>query len=346
MLKKYLLILSILASTSLTTKSQEHETKKAEEAFKPHGKVIARGFLDYSAGLGRANEKSGFDIKRALLGYNYQITPSLRAQLVIDGAAGKSSSGNYEVALRNAFIEWSDYGFIISAGQIGLTQFSLQENYWQHRYIEKSLQDLTGMSPSVDLGVSAEYKFNDIISADISLTNGEGYRKISKNNSNRYSLGVNFHFIDNFVFRGFASTYTNSEDIQETAPEGIKVSRRNENTLGAFIGYQNKLLSAGVEYNYLFNKGFIKGQDFFGYSVYTSYNFKEKWNVFARFDSTDSDTPSNFTYNWSINDKNSFIGGVEFRPVKQLKIAPNIRFINPTYEKSNTYLFVNMEFNL
>lgn len=57
-------------------------------AFKPSGKIIARSFLDFSKGFGD-DDKSGFDITRALLGYNYKFTRTLQAQVVIDGAAEK-----------------------------------------------------------------------------------------------------------------------------------------------------------------------------------------------------------------------------------------------------------------
>ena len=82
-------------------------------AFKPSGRVIARGFLDYSSGFGEANKERGFDITRAFLGYNYQFTKTFSGQVIIDGAAGKTSSDGMEVYLRNAFINWKDNGFNI-----------------------------------------------------------------------------------------------------------------------------------------------------------------------------------------------------------------------------------------
>lgn len=320
---------------------------KAQEDFKPSGKVLARGFFDYSAGLGQANKTSGFDIKRALLGYEYQITPTIKAQLSIDGASGKTSSGKYEVALRNAFISWTDYGFEIMVGQIGLLQFNTQEKYWNHRHVMKSFQDEYKMSPSVDLGVSARYKFNSFLSADFTIVNGEGYKNVSKNNSNKYALGISVRPFENFEFRAFGSIYSDSEDVREGAPEGsVDLKYKSQNTLSLFTGYQTKRFSAGAEYNYMFNKGFVSGKDYYGYSAYSSLQLAPKWRAFARYDWVGSKTPSNFSEAWSDIDGNLMMGGVEFSPVKQLKIAPNLRHMNPTNRKSETYIFVNLEFNL
>ena len=55
MWRNYLLFLAVLTSGHSISFAQN-----LKEDFKPSGHVIARGFLDYSAGLGNANEKSLF----------------------------------------------------------------------------------------------------------------------------------------------------------------------------------------------------------------------------------------------------------------------------------------------
>ena len=338
--KKIFLIITALASVS-SSLSQE------SEGFKPSGKIIARSFLDYSAGFGEAKEQSGFDITRAFLGYNYQITPTLSGQVIIDAAAGRTSSGSLETHLRNAFICWKDKGFTINAGQIGLLQFSTQEKYWTHRYIMKSFQDLNKMAPSVDLGFTAAYQFNDLVSADVSFTNGEGYKKLSKNNSNRYAAGLNLSPTKNTLVRVYTDIYTDSEDIRESAPEGSTNGTFDDQyTLSLFAGYQNKRISGGLEFNKIRNKGMVDGKDYYGYSAYASVEVAPKWRVFARYDLMDSETPDNFSSKWNNLDGQIIMGGVEFTPMKHIKIAPNFRNINPDRAKSEQYIFVNVELSL
>lgn len=337
------LITVILLSLTARGFSQE----KDSTTFKPSGRIIARSFFDYSKGFGSVNDESGFDVTRAFLGYNYQITPTLQAQVIIDGASGTNDNGNLEVYLRNAFVRWQDKGFDISVGEIGLLQFSMQENYWKHRYVLKSFQDLNKMAPSVDLGVTAQYAFNNFLSADISLTNGEGYKNVKQNNSTRYAAGLNLKPLKNTIFRIYADIYNDGEDTRDALPANVTNAKySDQKSIALFAGYQNSVISAGAEYNKVFNKGFIEGKDYYGYSFYTSGKIADKWRLYGRYDWMDSKTPDNFTSPWNTLDGQLMIMGVEYQPVKQLKISPNFRNINPDRNNSEQYLFVNVEFNL
>lgn len=315
--------------------------------FKPGGNVIARSFFDFSQGFGHANKESGFDITRAFLGYNYRITPTLQARVIIDGASGRDSDGNLQVYIRNAYINWKDKGFDVHVGEIGLLQFSIQEDYWMHRYVLRSFQDLNSMAPSVDVGATAEYKFNDYISADLSLTNGEGYRNVVKNSSTRYAAGISLFPLRNTILRVYADIYNDGEDARDALPEGVtEVKYNDQKSLALFLGYQNEHISGGVEYNRVFNKGFIQDKDYYGYSAYATYQFAPKWRVYARYDIMDSKMPDEFLSPWNDKDGQLMIGGVEFQPIKQIKISPNFRNMNADRDKSEQYLFVNVEFNL
>lgn len=334
------LFLFLFIQISILSYSQE------QKDFKPYGTIIARGFFDFSQGFGNASDESGFDITRAFLGYNYKFSPTLQAQVVIDGASG-NDDGKLEVYVRNVFVNWKDYGFNISVGEIGLLQFSTQERYWGYRYVLRSFQDLNKMAPSVDLGVTAEYKFNDIVSADISITNGEGYKNVVKNKSTRYAAGLSISPIKNTIFRIYTDLYNDGEDARDNLPEGvINAKYADQKSLSLFAGYKSDIAWGGVEYSRIFNKGFIKDKDYYGYSGYGSVKFAPKWSLYARYDITDSKKPVEFTSPWNSLDGQLMIAGVEFRPIKQLKISPNFRNINPDRGKSEQYLFVNLEFNL
>jgi hypothetical protein len=311
-------------------------------SFKPSGSIIARAFLDYSNNF---DDESGFDMTRAFLGYKYQITSALEAQVIIDGAAGTKDK-RFDPYIRNAFIKWSDKGFDIHMGLTGLLQFSIQEKYWKHRYVLKSFQDLNSMAPSVDLGVITAYRFNKYISADISLTNGEGYKKISKDNSYRTAIGLSLHPIENSIFRIYGDIYNKTDKMLSSPPEGIADANfDHQYTLSLFAGYQVSAFSAGMEFNKVFNKNFIGELDYYGYSFYTSIKILPKWRVFARYDWMDSTSPVGLAEPWN-EDNQLIMGGIEYQPLKQLKVAPNFRNTNPTTGKSEQALFVNVEFNL
>ena len=315
--------------------------------FKPSGRIIARSFLDYSTGFGNVNKEKGFDITRAFLGYNYKFAHAWQGQVIIDGASGKNSSSGLDIYLRNALVNWNDNGFNINIGLTGLLQFSTQEDYWKHRYVMRSFQDLNRMAPSVDMGVTAEYTFNEYISADLSLTNGEGYKKIKKDNSMRYAAGLNLHPIKNTILRIYTDIYNDDEANRDALPVGVENAKyKDQYTLSLFAGYQNNVISGGAEYNRVYNKGFVEKKDYYGYSFYASGKLAKQWRTFARYDLIDSHTPSNFNEQWNSLDGQLMMIGVEFQPMKQLKIAPNFRNINPERGKAEQYLFINVEFNL
>jgi len=331
------LILALFCLFHLSSYSQE------ETEFKPSGSVISRAFFDYSTDF---DKESGFDITRAFLGYQYKMTPHLTGQVIIDGAAG-TKDDRLEVYIRNAFINWNDYNFNINAGLTGLLQFSLQEKYWMHRYVMKSFQDLNKMAPSVDLGVTAEYKFTSFLSADMSFTNGSGYKEVKKSDSKRYAAGLTLQPVRNTVLRVYADLYNEGEEMRDALPEAVaETGYKNQYTLSLFAGYQNSKVSGGVEFNKVYNKGFIRNKDYYGYSFYTSVEFLPKWRAYARYDIMDSNTPDSFSASWNDLDGQLLMGGVEFAPIKHIKISPNFRNINPDRSGSEQYLFVNVEFRL
>lgn len=343
MRKKKLIFIGIILSFVCSSLVAQTDTT----TFKPSGKIITRIFADYSAGLNSHSDNSGFDITRALLGYNYRITPTLQARVVIDGTAGHSTDNKLEVYLRNAYLNWCDKGFDVYVGEIGMLKFATQEKFWGHRYVMKSFQDDNKMSASVDIGLTAKYTFAPNFSADLTIVNGEGYKEVNKDNSNRYGLGLTYQPITNITLRAVGDLYNESVDMRDNLPEGVMTANyANEYSLSLFGGYKNKIVTAGVEYAHVFNRGFIKDKEIHGFSVYSTVKIASKWQVYARYDNLDSSSPSNFGTEWNDRDGQAMIAGVQFQPLKQLKISPNFRNFNPDRDKSEQYIFINLEFNL
>lgn len=318
------------------------------QEFNPSGKIIVRTFLDFSQGFGQNSNKTGFNITRAYLGYSYQFSPAINATLIIDGAS-ENINGKIDPHVRNAFVSWTPAKLTLNAGGSELYQFAEQERYWRLRYLTPSFQALNRMGHSADWGITASWKFNKFLSADLSVINGEGYKNVVQNNSTRYAAGISIFPIDNFILRAYADTYNQSESIRDALLDDVTgtVKFKNQSVVSLFAGYGNSFFSGGIEYAKLWNKGFIEGKNIYGASCFASVNFAKKWLAFARYDLTFSQRPSEFTTNWNTTDGQLLISGVQFQPARQLKITPNFRFNNNKFSgEKNSYLFVNMEFNL
>ena len=128
--------------------------------------------------------------------------------------------------------------------------------------------------PKADLGWNIAYKFNDFISADFGIYNGEGYSKIQTDNAFRPALGISTFPLKGLIFRVYGDMIL----------KGVY-----QGTIAGFLAYKYKdKFIGGLEYNYQFNYKFQDGKNRSGYSVYGSYYFTKQWQVFARFDQLSS----------------------------------------------------------
>lgn len=311
---------------------------------KPSGRPIALFFLNYGAGLGNANNNSGFNLTRAYLGYGFRISETLSARAVIDVAEAANGSDR-AVGFKFATVKWEYRNLTVDFGLTGLVQFELQEKFWGYRYIAMSYQDLYKMGPSADLGIVTSYKFTDWIEADISITNGEGHRKLNRNNSNKYAAGMTLNIQDKFLFRLYGDIYNDSPDLHPVLPDGDTASYNDQHTISLFGGYRHPFFSIGAEYNYQGNKGFIEDRREYGYSVYSTIKAWEKLHFFCRYDHLASKLPGGISGDWDDEQtRNLGIAGLEYHPVKQLKFAPNYQFVKLQNNSALHYIYINVEF--
>ncbi len=333
-------ILSALLCIGFSSGSLYAQNEENKNDFTVTGTPVITVFANYHAGIGESNHISGFELTRAYLGYQFKLTPSLSGKVIVDAGIAPAEdflvAQKREVVLKNAMLTWQEKGFTTNGGLIGLLQFGVQEKFWGCRYIAQSFQDLYKMGPSADLGVTAAYKFLPWLEADVSFTNGEGYKNLNMDNKYRYGLGTTLKIRDRFLFRIYGDIYQQS--LQE----------ENQQTLALFGGYRTDRFSIGAEYNYQRNNQWVNGNDYYGYSVYTTVPVHKKWKLIARFDHIDSNNKDNLS--WSAFTGEMVIAGIEFEPLKQLKITPNYKYFRDFDTKLLTHdtfhtVYLNVLFN-
>ena len=94
------------------------------------------------------------------------------------------------VLLKMPRLPGSGNGWTLNAGLITTTQFKVQEDFWGKRYVMKSFQDEYKFGSSADLGGFGSLQFNKVVSADVILANGEGYKKVQVKDGLQYGAGV------------------------------------------------------------------------------------------------------------------------------------------------------------
>ena len=195
-MKTKVILAGILACIGIGAQAQDAKTEG------PKGKAIIQVFGNFHTGFGTENDDRGFELERSYLGYEYNLGKGLSVKGVMDIGKSSDVSDYQRIAyIKNAMISWKKGGLTLNGGLISTTQFNLQEKFWGYRYIMKSFQDEYKFGSSADLGISAAYKFADWISADAIIVNGEGYKKIQKNNGLNYGLGVTLTPVKGFLIR-------------------------------------------------------------------------------------------------------------------------------------------------
>ena len=324
-MKTKFILAGILACIGITAQAQD---AKVEE---PKGKAIVQVFGNFHSGFGETNNDRGFELERSYLGYEYKLVDGLSVKGVMDIGKSSDVSDYQRIAyIKNAMVSWKKGDFTLNGGLISTTQFNFQEKFWGYRYIMKSFQDEYKFGSSADLGLSASYKFADWVSADAIIVNGEGYKKIQKNDGLNYGLGLTLTPVKGFYVRLYGGL---NESGQDGKPDVVNMA--------AFAGYKCDRFTIGAEYNHMLNASNTKGNDQFGYSAFASVKVAKNADIYARFDDLYSKN------DWNISkDEQAAIIGAQFKLGKYVKVAPNFRMSMPKADgaKNEYSAYVNCYF--
>ena len=290
------ILAALLACLSMNASAQ-----KSEE---PKGKAIVQVFSNFHSGFGHDNDNRGFELDRSYLGYQYDLGKGLQIKGVMDVGQSDDVNDYHRIAyIKNAQITWKTGNFTLNGGMISTIQYNMQEKFWGYRYVMKMSQDMYKFGNSADLGLSASYKFNDWLYADAIIVNGEGYKKVQKNDGLMYGLGATVTPADALTFRVYYG-------LNETT----EANKKNVQNLATFIGLKLDWFSLGAEYNKMWNYKNVSGDDYDGISIYTNFKLDKKADLYLRYDEC------------SLDERSDFIAGVQWKLGKYVKISPNFRW--------------------
>lgn len=302
------------------------------EKFKPNGQGIIKIFTNYHSTFSDGESSRIFEIQRAYLGYQANLSEKISGKLILD--VGDPDFGSFQMTayLKNAFVQYQDEKLVAKIGMIGLHQFKIQEDQWGGRYLYKSFMDEHKFGPSADLGAFVGYQFHDMLSADITIANGDGYKSIESDTTLKYSLGATLTPLSGLVFRT-SYDYMGREAVQQT--------------LSFYLGYSAEKVDVGAEYNYQWNHNMVQDHHLSGLSFYGSYHSRIA-RFFGRYDNLSSPILDGDTDPWNDgNNGHLLIAGVEFHPVKGLIVTPNYQGWIPSDESSmvnSIYLSLEIKF--
>lgn len=345
-MKKFNLLLLFALIFSGLLFSQETESP---ETFKASGNAFGKVFFNYHYDLTKDSEKrNSFELQRTYLGYKYNFSKSISAKITLDGAR-KSDASSYTVFLKTAQLDWKIANPIkLSVGMIGLKQFDTQEKFWGYRYLFKSFQDEFALGSSADLGVNAEIKIIDNLTANVFVLNGEGYTKV-QDNMGRMKAGGNLIYtpVKGLILKGYYDIYGGKEE--NGAEEAVDTA--SVHTIAFFAGYGAKKFRIGGEFDIQYNgtkyNEIAADHNMLGGAIYGTYIINKKFEVFAELLVFKTNKVGNATETWNYNkDGNVIVAGAQYSPVKGLKMALNYRsflYDNPDIN-TGSFIYLNFEY--
>jgi len=268
----------------------------------PPGQAFGKIFTNFHAGLTEADRSSAFEVRRAYFGYNKQLNNYFSAEVKLDIGSHEDLPDNsgirrYAYFKTAGFFYRTDRAFF-KFGIFDIDLFKIQEDYWGHRYILRSMMDIHEFGDKADLGASFHYMILDFLSADITVMNGEGYRNLQMDNAFKTGIGLSVYPQKNLLIR-FFTDYTEKQEKQLT--------------LASFLAYRTKQFTLGFEYNYKINKDFMLNYDQTGLSGYISYQLNDKIELFGRYDKLASNSLQEGDDPWNIvSDGSAFITGFQY----------------------------------
>jgi len=351
-----------------------------DSSFKPSGKLWGYTFGDYyykahsdALNRGGANQYTGveqgrnaFQLRRAYLGYNYDIHPKFAAELLLAaednlGTSAGVLSGDLTTSnkltfyIKYANLRWKNIwkGTDLVVGQAATPAFSLvEEPIWGYRSIERTITDIRRM-PSYDLGVSLQGKFDPKdgnYGYNLMIANGSSARPETNKFKHFYGDLYGKFFDKKLVVTLFADY-----ERLNWAP-GFHHSR---NMLKGFVAYTTPNFTVGVEAFENFSHQDVVGmhkQDTLMMSDTLNANstgismfvrgaiVPNKLGYFARYDRYNPDTKYDDAYyqaykglsaTYEPNNKEAFItAGLDYTPIKNVHLMPNIWYNRYASERS------------
>ncbi len=267
----------------------------------------------------------GLELRRVYLTFKKNISKDFSANVTLEGNSGINTGGRYGVILKVVQLTWKN---LIPLGQVNIgiipsNTFDIEQDIWSYRSIEKTVGDFRGFGNATDAGISITGNFD-----------GEGKfgyaTMFAMGTGQRTTFSKNKKYIGQLSTKPVKGLTVAAYGDYEATGEGV-----NTTTIKGTAGYNSPQFNIGGSV-YLVNRQAPNVTDVkpFAFSVFawapitTSKNLTVK--AFARFDNYDPDTE-----NTTSGFKQNFItAGLDFMPVKNVHIMPNV-WVNTFSDKSS-----------
>jgi hypothetical protein len=273
-------------------------------------KLKGLAFGDYYwAVSGSAKEQNGFQIRRIYLTFDKTWNERFSGRFRMEANdAGFGAGNKMTTAVKDASLKYKKSGRSLVVGLSPSPTWSITEEIWGYRSVEKTIMDLNGLGSSRDLGVLFETPFDakGKVKAQFMFGNGNSNKSETNNDKKGYArLAIAPSKSVSLLL--YADYETRPGDQDRTTFSTVAYSSNEERAL-AVEGVWQQRKSGGTRSNVA-----VRGVSLFGRS-----KTKDDFGFFGRvdyFDPSDQSTDDAVT---------RIIGGVDFIPESDIHIIPNV----------------------
>ena len=294
-----------------------NDTKIGVTMFSDESNITAK-----SDGVKNSQNGTNYDIKRLYLIVDHKFNETYSFNFTTDFNYDSGPAAATQLYIKKAYLQ-AKYSpaLTVRAGAADLPWVPFVEGLYGYRYVEQTLIDRTKFGTSSDWGLHAFGSFaNNIVSYQISVVDGEGYKKPSVGTANRTS-SVDVEGRLSATYKHVTLAVGGYEGKLGNAVSGVSTYNSAER-FDALAAYVTPKVRLGFEYLWAHYWNDVKTSNHAltnesnGYSVFGSYNFTPKLAVFGKYEWVKPKVDTAPTEN-----DNYFNIGVSYKPIGPLDFA-------------------------
>ncbi len=264
-----------------------------------------------------------FDYRRIYLTAAYNVAPDFLAQFRLESdpsassLGGGNNTGKLSTMIKDAFIQWKNVtqGGNIIIGLQGTPQINMAEGIFGYRPIEKTIEDLHGISASRDLGVSFNQVFSNQFKSGLLIGNNSG-NGVPTNKYKAAYLYLQYNPVKELTI------LLNGQ--YNDGPAGL-----NNRIIDIIANYANKEFSIGGQY---FANGVSTSAagtlQRNGLSLNGWVALMDNLHLVARYDNYVPTTASNKNTNYATATQSLIMGAIDWTVEKNVHLMPNVESVS------------------
>ncbi len=301
--------------------SPAQDTPQNDRAIKISGYAMGDFYWVAASHDESLKDRNGFWFRRIYLTFDKAMTDQLdmRLRLEMNSAGDFTSDNRLEPFAKDVYLRWkftdSHHSYL---GLSNTPTFTVLEDFWGYRAVEKTVLDLQRMAASRDLGVAFKGSVGSEQKVRYHLMVGNGSSTRGETDRGKGTLAsLGFYPNDSLILE----LYSDYDQRPQQA---------DRNTYQAFLGYKRDWGRLGIQYAHQDRKGDSKVDldvlSFFGFV-----NVSPRVSIIGRYDRMFDPNPEGAKIPYLPFDPTAkfhfFLTGIDWKVSEEFSLIPNLEVV-------------------